>query len=63
MDVEAGSFGKPVPDAGGLMRSVVVHHDMDIEFSGNIGFNGMPETGGTPGNGGGDATARSRGWS
>ena len=41
MEVKARPFGKPLPDDRCLMRSLVVQHDMDIEFSGHVGLDGV----------------------
>ena len=44
VDMEARSFGKPVPDGRCLVSSVVVHHDMNIEFGGHVRFNGVEKS-------------------
>ena len=39
--MKAWSFGKPFPNDVGLVGSVIVQHDMDIEIRGNVGLDGV----------------------
>jgi hypothetical protein len=41
--MKAGLLGKPVPDQRGLVGGVVVHDDMDIEISRDLGFHVIEE--------------------
>jgi hypothetical protein len=43
MDMETGPFGKPVPDAGCLVRSIIIHHDVYIEFGRYVGLDDAQE--------------------
>ena len=38
VDMPAGMPGQPTPDGGRLVGCVVVHHQMDVEFAGDLGF-------------------------
>jgi hypothetical protein len=58
MDMETGPFGQPVPDDGCLVRSVIIHHHVDIEPRGYVGLDGVEKISGIPANGDADATAR-----
>ena len=40
MDMETGSFSEPVSDDGCLVRSVIVHHNVDLEPRGHVGLDG-----------------------
>ena len=41
MDMETGPFGQPVPDDGCLVRSVIIHHHVDLEPRGYVGLDGV----------------------
>jgi len=58
MDVETGAFDKPVPDDSCLVRSIIVHHDVDIEFGWYVGLDDAEKFPKIPANGDADATAR-----
>ncbi len=36
VDMETGSFSKPVPDDGCLVGSIIVHHKVDLESAGTL---------------------------
>jgi hypothetical protein len=40
VDMETGSFGKPVPDDGCLVGSIIVHDNVDREPRGYVGLDG-----------------------
>jgi hypothetical protein len=41
MDMETVPFGQPVPDDGCLVRSLIIHHHVDIEPRGYVGLDGI----------------------
>jgi hypothetical protein len=40
MNVKPRMTRKPIPDRCGLVRAVVVHHQMHVQFRLNVGLNG-----------------------
>ena len=43
VDMPAGMPGQPALDGRGLVGGVVVHHQMDVEVAGHLGFEGPQE--------------------
>src|SRR5689334_8304954 len=41
VDMEARPFGNPVTNGGCLMRAVIIHDDMNLQFGGHMGFDGV----------------------
>ena len=59
--MEARPFGESLWDERGLMRAVVVHNDVGIQFGRHVSFGCCPGIGGIPENDDGDAIRRSHG--
>src|SRR3989454_5481704 len=43
VDVKAGSFRKPIPDDCGLVCTVVIHNEVNVEVGGHVRLDGIQE--------------------